>query len=238
MNQNSLIEIGSKADVIIRFKTNMCINDRMYEAGEPYLFLEEVNVVIDYSNKENEKTTDMTHMAYSDIKPRVVHIGGVSFSRKLASLLSTYEDGDAAFNAGKFMKMRAEGGLIFLTEEVDQSSIFVYDKDYNRVEFQYDEGMNALESDLFEDQETYLISFSSVGVGTRFSLNKPHVPYMSLEIQGVGNIDKQTKRVLMYFDRVSLNSLVQFTFIQGDMINVPLQFQIIGDKGNYVVFEG
>jgi hypothetical protein len=60
---------------------------------------------------------------------------------------------------------------------------------------------------------------------------------MSLEIQGVGNIDKVTKNILMYFDKVSLNSVIEFTFIQNDMINVPLVFYIMEDKNNYVVFE-
>jgi hypothetical protein len=60
---------------------------------------------------------------------------------------------------------------------------------------------------------------------------------MSLEVQGIGNIDKVGKNVVMYFDKVSLNSILEFTFIQGDMINVPLQFYIIDDKNNYVVFE-
>ena len=37
---------------------------------------------------------------------------------------------------------------------------------------------------------------------------------------------------VMYFDKVSLNSLLYFSFIQGDMINAPLEFYIIDDKNN------
>ena len=38
MNQNSLIEVGSKADIILRFKSAITINGRSYAAKEPYLF--------------------------------------------------------------------------------------------------------------------------------------------------------------------------------------------------------
>ena len=42
---NSLIEIGSKANVILRFKAPISINGQSYVADEPYLFLKDVNVV-------------------------------------------------------------------------------------------------------------------------------------------------------------------------------------------------
>ena len=44
MNQNSIIEIGSKADVIIRFKSATNINGRAYKPNEPYLFLKRCGV--------------------------------------------------------------------------------------------------------------------------------------------------------------------------------------------------
>lgn len=246
MNYNSLIEIGSKANVILRFKTKVEVNGICYEPNEPYLFLKDANVVVNYGKHDAAASTNINVMAYSDIKPRSIIIGGVSFSRKLAALLAGFSGEGEEYNPTIFRTLAAEReqgdseGIIFLTDIIKpEKEIYVLDENMTKVDsdkISYDAGMNALISTDFEDNKNYLISFSSVRTGTKFDLNKGHVPYMSLEIQGIGNIDKITKEVMMYFDRVSLNSDIEFTFIQGDMISVPLEFYIIGDKKNYVVF--
>lgn len=245
MNYNSLIEIGSKANVILRFKAATCINGKDYKANEPYLYLKDCNVLVNYSNQDKSGETDINVIAYSDIKPRTVVIGGISFTRKLASLLADFEGNGEGFNLTKFVTLAAQRdqgdaeGIIFMTDEdlVDDDNLFVYDEDFDPQTFTYDSATNSISSSDFTDGTEYLISYSSGRNGTKFDLNKPHIPYMSLEIQGVGNIEKVGKNVVMYFDKVSLNSILQFTFIQGDMINVPLEFRIIEDKNNYVVFE-
>lgn len=243
MNQNSLIEVGSKADIILRFKSAITINGRSYAAKEPYLFLKDVNVLINYTNQDKRGSTDINVIAHSDIKPRSVSVGGVPFSRKIASLLACYK-GQVEYNPTFFRSLTAERaagewkGYLFLVDEIDQNKeIFIYDNNFNLVEATYNSDLNAFESEDFIDQQDYYISFSSVRTGTKFDLNKQAIPYMSLEIQGKGNIEKITKNVVMYFDKVSLNSLLYFSFIQGDMINVPLEFYIIDDKNNYVIFE-
>lgn len=247
MDYNSLIEIGSKANVILRFKTPIEVNGVRYEANEPYLFLKDVNVVIDYSKQDSVAATNKNEMAYSNIKPRSVAIGGMSFSRKLAALLASFSGTNEIYNPTLFRSLAAEKaptdseGIIFLTENFDSTKkFFVMDDQMEKIDpgcITYDVAMNALISSKFENNKRYLISFSSVKTGTKFNLNKTHVPYMSLEVQGIGNIDKITKEVMMYFDKVSLNSEIQFTFIQGEMISVPLEFYIIDDKNNYIVFE-
>jgi len=239
MNQNSLIEIGSKANVIVRFKAETTLNGITYLANEPYLYLKECNVLINYTNQDKTSSTEVTYLANSNIKPRTVAIGGVSFSRKLAALLATYEQAALSYNPTLFKNLTADGTSIYLVDTiVDNEFLFVYDTSFNKVAgVTYVSASNSLTSVNFQDGETYLVSFSSVKTGTKFDMNKPCVPYMSLEIQGVGNIDKAKKEVLMYFDKVSLNSILQFTFVQDDMINVPLQFHIIEDVNNYVIFE-
>lgn len=244
MNYNSLIEIGSKANVILRFKSATNINGINYAAKEPYLFLKDVNVLINYSNQDKSGQTDINVIANSDVKPRTVVIGGFPFSRKIASLLATYQDSNLDYFPTLFKTLSAskeeeeEDGIIFLVDNIEfNENLFVYDSNFNKVSVTYDAGQNALISPEFVNDEEYLVSFSTVKTGTKYDLNKIHIPYMSLEIQGIGNINKVKKEVLMYFDKVSLNSIVNFTFIQDQIINVPLEFYIIDDKNNYVIFE-
>ena len=172
-------------------------------------------------------------------------MGGVTFSRKLASLLASFESENKPYDYTTFESLVADQpdgeleGTLFLGKQLNPAAeYFVYDSSFNKVEnLTYDAGMNAIISPDLEGNLEYLVSFSSVKTGSKLSLNKPSIPYMSLEIQGIGNIDKLAKSVLMYFDKVSLNSILEFTFIQDDMINVPLQFHIIDDENNFVIFE-
>lgn len=244
MNQNSLIEIGSKADVIIRFNSETTVNGVLYAAKEPYLYLKEANVIINYTNEDKSGSAIKTIIANSQIKPKSVMIGGISFSRKLAALLAQFIETNSNYNYTVFEYGQASReiedlvGTIYLTTALDNTKpYFVYDSGYNKKTVLYDGDSNSLSGEELEDGKTYYISFSTVKIGTKFDLNKPCMPYMSLEIQGKGNIEKITKEVIMYFDKVSLNSVLEFTFIQNDMINVPLVFHIIDDENNYVVFE-
>jgi hypothetical protein len=244
MLQNSLIEIGSKANVILRFKTETCVNGITYAANEPYLLFKDVNVIINYTNQDKTGNTDINVIANSDIKPRTVVMSGINFSRKLAALLATYKDNNQNYFPTEFVTLIAErgendlAGVIYLTKAVGANDkIFVYDSNFQKINFTYNSSNNSISSASFLNDIEYLISFPTIKLGTKFDLNKPHIPYMSLEVQGVGNIDKVKKEVLMYFDKVSLNSLIEFTFIHNDLISVPLVFHIIEDKNNYVVFE-
>lgn len=237
MNQNSIIEIGSKANLVLRFKTEVCLNGKKYAAGEPYLYLKDCNIIIDYSNQDKTGTAAKTLIANSDIKPRTVIVRGVSFSRKLASLLATFAGEQEEYTTTKFETRNPIDGEIFLTETADPEKLFVYNRNYELVKVEYDEDINLVTSDAFDDSQPYFISYPSVKQGTKFELNKPFIPYMSMEIQGVGNVDGSTKNIMIYLDKVSLNSLINFSFIYNDMINVPLEFHIIDDKKNYVVFE-
>jgi hypothetical protein len=245
MLQNSLIEIGSKANVVLRFKSETTINGVTYAANEPYLFLKDINVIINYTNEDKVGNTDVNVIATSNIKPRRVIMSGISFSRKIVSLLACYQNSGESYYSTEFVTATADRGesdlvgTVFLPRALKQGeSFFVYDSDFDKIENSvYDPETNSISNALFTDNNEYLISFYTTKIGTKFDLNKPNLAYMSLEIQGVGNIDKVTKNILMYFDKVSLNSVIQFTFIQNDMINVPLIFHIIDDKNNYVVFE-
>ena len=245
MNQNSIIEIGSKANVILRFKAKTCINGKTYDANEPYLYLKDINVLINYTNFDKTGSSIKNIVANSDIKPRTVSMGGITFSRKLASLLASFESENQNYNYTIFESLIAdkpEGeleGTLFLRKDLNPAAeYFVYDSNFNKVgNLTYDADMNAIISPDLKGNSKYLVSFSSVKIGSKLNLNKPSVPYMSLEIQGIGNINKTKKSVLMYFDKVSLNSILEFTFIQDDMINVPLQFHIIDDENNFVIFE-
>jgi hypothetical protein len=168
MDYNSLIEIGSKANVVLRFKAATCINGITYEANEPYLYLKDVNVLINYSNQDKTGETDINVIANSDIKPRTVMIGGFSFSRKIASLLAKYEDSDLSYNITLFKSLIGvkeegdnEGSILLLDDLVENDNLFVYDSDFNKIDFGIacvsEIESNPITPDTFSSGRTFLI---------------------------------------------------------------------------------
>lgn len=238
MEQNSLIEIGSKANVIVRFIAETTINGSTYAAGEPYLFLQNVNLVIRYKEVSKTGTSTFNNISNNRIYPESIVMTHISFSRKLCSLLTAFEASSAAFNPTKAMTLTAETGIIYLPEEVkDENGFYVYSEEFAPITVTYTEATNSLSGAGLVSGSQYLVFFSSVKTGTRYSFNQPCVPYMSLEIQGTGNINKQTKNVLIFISKASLNSPMQFNFMPDDMINIPLEFKIIENTNNFIYFE-
>lgn len=238
MKENTLIEIGSSGTVILKFHTKTCINNKTYEAGEPYIFLRDVNVLIRYDNNLKTATDKRLVGAYSDIFPTSINISGASFSRRLAALLSTLSEEKESFNISEMKIIRAEDGdgednYFFIDNLNAAESVYIYDEDFEKItDFNIEDGM--IESAHFEAGKRYTVFFSSERVGAKFDLKKPHTSYMSMEIQGIGNINKETKMIKMFFDKVALNSVINFNFIEDGIINAPLEFLVIKSSENYM----
>jgi len=250
MAKNNLIEVGSKANVVLRFKTETTINGETYAINEPYLLFKNANVILDYGNENKSASAGRTIIANSDIYPSVVRIASVNLTRKLMSLMTAFQEESTNFGLTRFETIQPEEdentGEKFLTVNFDilsgsEDLIFVYEENnFDRLLVTYSAAQNRLipvnQSEL-DLTKNYLVSYSSELTGLKFNLQKCSIPYMSLEIQAIGNVDKFTKNVVMYLDKVSLNSVIDFSFLQDDLISVPLDFNIIENKKNYIWIE-
>jgi len=157
----------------------------------------------------------------------------VNLTKKLIGLLTEISSDVENFGFTQFQTSSASEEnnekVIYLNKDLLENSedkIFVYEEEtFELVEdITYDSSDNKISSINFDLSKTYLIVFSSEIEGTRFKLNKPEVPYLSMEIQGIGNVNKQTKNIILYFEKVSLTSVIAFNFIYEGVINVPLDF--------------
>lgn len=249
MKQNSLIEIGSKGDVVLKFNTKTFVNGKCYEPDEPYVFLRDVNVIINYGSENKSATQQQALAAHSNIYPESVSVTGVPFSRRVASLLSTYLDSGSIFLKSEMKSAEPVAGQneanVLIVRDLNNEDFVLYTDEMEKVDpenYTFSTKMiegsgviSPVEGYSFE-HEKYIIFFSSVVNGTGFKLDKPHIPYMTMEIQGVGNINKRNAQVLMRFEKVSLNSVLNFNFLEEGIIGAPLNFTIIKGK-NEIWFE-
>ena len=250
VKQNSLIEIGSKGDVVLKFNTKTFVNGKCYEPNEPYIFLRDVNVIINYGSENKSATQQQALAAHSNIYPESVSVTGVPFSRRVASLLSTYLDSGSIFLKSEMKSatpVAGPGGVdVLIVKDLNNEDFVLYTDEMEKID---SENYNTLDTDTIQgsgvispvegysfEHNKYIIFFSSVVNGTGFKLDRPHIPYMTMEIQGVGNINKRNAQVLMRFEKVSLNSVLNFNFLEEGIIGAPLNFIIIKGK-NEIWFE-
>jgi len=238
MAKNDIIEVGSKANVILSFIEDINILDEDYAAFEPYIYLKEVNVILEYKGNKKTSTSLRNINNFNLANLNKVIIGGASFSKKLASLFMCYISSTTSEEKREFITSTAYSGEIYLTKDIaNQDSIYVYDQELNKIQnFDYVPASNSITSDHFDEGKNYLISFSSELVGTKFSLKQRSIPYMKMEIQGLGNINKSTKNVLLSLSKVSLDSLLELNFIPNNKINFPLEFTVIDNEKEYSNF--
>ena len=250
VKQNSLIEIGSKGDVVLKFNTKTFVNGKCYEPNEPYVFLRDVNVIINYGSENKSATQQQALAAHSNIYPESVSVTGVPFSRRVASLLSTYLDSGSTFlksemkSAAPVAGPEGSSNVLIVRDLIDEDFVLYTDEmekiDSENYTFSTEkiEGSGVISpvGEYSFGHDKYIIFFSSVVNGTGFKLDKPHIPYMTMEIQGIGNINKKNAQVLMRFEKVSLNSVLNFNFLEEGIIGAPLNFTIIKGK-NEIWFE-
>ena len=242
---NKLIEIGSRANVILRFRTETKVNEETYLPNEPYLLFKNANVLVEYNNLDKSGSAGRTVIAGSYINPKSVSIGNISLTRKLVSLLTTLQGVEENFGITQFQTSTPEevNGTkqIILNNNIlenTENKIFVYEEDtFNKIDFIFESNPDRVEAQDFDLNTSYLVSYEKPLSGLKFNLKKNPIPYFSLEIQGIGNVNKMKKNVIMYFDKVSLNTTIDFTFIQDEIIKVPLSFHIIENENNYVWIE-
>ena len=237
IEKNKVLEFGSVASVVIRPRKDMTVGGKTYLAGEPYLYLKNVEVMITYTNTDKTAKTNVTLAAHSKLTPRSITISSVPLSLKILSLIAKY-NGPQEFSYTKFIDGVASANFIFLTDSVDNTRpIYVYDSNYNKIEFTYNSEMNAVESGDFVDNQRYMISFSSVKDGIKYNLNEEWFSYFSIEIQGVGNIDKITKNLYLFIEKASFISDMKFLFNKTEMVALPLRFHIIDNSNNLFFLE-
>ena len=253
VKQNSLIEIGSKGDVVLKFNTKTFVNGKCYEPNEPYIFLRDVNIIINYGSENKSATQQQALAAHSNIYPESVSVTGVPFSRRVASLLSTYSDSESTFLKSEMKSVEPVAGPdetdVLIVRDLNNDDFVLYTDEMEKVDPEnytfntemtkriQGSGVISPKGEYsFDHNKKYIIFFSSVVNGTGFKLDKPHIPYMTMEIQGVGNINKRNAQVLMRFEKVSLNSVLNFNFLEEGIIGAPLNFTIIKGK-NEIWFE-
>lgn len=217
---NNLYEFGGLCDVIIRCSSERTIGGKSYKKNEPYTILEDVYVDLQYNTNNTEEGGRKTALAARVGFPHTINIRGLTLTNKINNLIATKT---SARSVSKVYDGIAYDGKIYLPEPGD--NIFVF-KGNSLIPAQLDETKEIIYGEL-EEGTSYKIFYETIVSDCSYELETPQFGYFKIEVIGKGNTDKKTKTIYLSFPACSLVSTPVFNFVNGNILNSPLQFKCI-----------
>lgn len=223
-----LLEFGGKANVILRANIDMKINDNDYKKGDIVFFFEEVDLDFQYNEKLNDKSVGkQNQLSYFERHINTISISGLS-------LTSNYVEVFGAKQSDTFERTVLETTTIsdkkwYSLYKPSQDKIFIINEKQYDIEIneEYNE-ITILTDDEFEDGKYTIAYYTSIDSPTYDINNIESIPYMSMEILGLGNLDKKDGNIFIKIPKVNLINRPDFSL--SDRITAQdMVFKVIQD---------
>jgi len=229
MSNNKNIAIGSAVDVIIKVISDRMVNNKRYEAGEPYTILKNVGVNFNYGGvTQSIESQNGNLIDYLKQYPDSITIQNVSLTQKIMDLLF-FEGNDAQ----KTEQIIINSSSCFLPQ--NSSKIYVY-KDNDRItDFTYNEASGQLVLNSYDSASEY-ICFYNAGSYNYYTLETKNNAYFELDIQGKGNLEEQTSDFYICLPACALLPSNRFILQPNSSNKISMFFNVINyDNGKLIV---
>lgn len=223
-----LLEFGGNANVILRANIDMEINDIQYKKDDIILFLENVDLDFQYNEKMNDKkVASQNQLSYFSRHINTINISNISLTtnyieifgeKKTDSFDRTVIEETTITNKKWYSLQRPSKNTIFI---LDNSSYEIdINKEYNEITILTDEEI--------EDGNYTIAYYTKVNSPTYDINNIESLPYMSMEIIGVGNIDKNNGNIYIKIPKVNLINRPDYS-LSNSITAQDLAFKVIQD---------
>ena len=220
---NNLYEYGGSCDVIIRCASERTIGGKHYAANEPYTKLENVFVDLQYATINSEQRGKENVLAARSAFPHIINIRGLTLTNKINQLIATKIEPQTI---SRSCTVKVSDGVGYLPEKANPNNLFVYNGNERISNVTLSPDGDKITGEL-EEGSTFLVFYEVNASTPSFDLTAPHFGYFTIEVIGHGNVDKRSKEIYMKFPACSLMSNAVFNFINGNILNAPLQFECI-----------
>lgn len=199
-----LLEFGGKANVVLRANIDMDINGNHYDAGDIVFLFDGVDLDFQYNEKVNDKSVaKQNQLSYFERHINTISISGLS-------LTSNYIEVFGKKKAESFDRTVIETTTItdkkwYSLQKPSQDKIFILnDKQYEiEVDEEYNEITIKTEDELVDGEYT-IAYYTSIESPVYDINNIESIPYMSMEILGLGNLDKKDGNIYIKIPKVNL----------------------------------
>lgn len=229
MNRYSFTGKGS---ILLRAVVSGKYGDKNYDIGEPIAYFTDAEVSINFAYQEKIPRVSIENLTVAaKSSPSFLTISNIKITDSVQSLLYKKQENKTK-NQTIVKNLTSSGGLLFLPLESDEEiigQIFIYDVFKERVTTYTFSGSNNSITGLQDGRYTIFYSISKVSAAT-FFLDTPTLPYLSAEIEVVGNLKGSTGSAVIHLNKVALLTRPTLDFNTETPFVDTLEFAILSDK--------
>lgn len=239
-----LIEFGGQANVILRANIDFTVNDIEYKKDDIILYLEDVNLDFTYNETISDKTVNSRNLLAFDIrKLNAVRISSNPLTMQYVELFGEKVKDNFTYSVVEDTEI--QDNKFYPTKPIatGEKSIYIMNVGNYGVEYDAESGEATIniEEDIDGVQEqinlegTYTIVYKTLVDNPAFNINNNYtLPYFSMEVNGIGNINKVDGNINIFIPAVSLLTRPDYS-LSNTITYQSLDFKII-DIGQPLTF--
>lgn len=224
----NLMEFGGQSTVILRAITDFTVNDFEYKKDDVVFLLKDVTLDFSYHEKSSDVKLGKQNQLFYDER----HINTITIGE--TSLTSNYLQLFCSKIAENYTRTHVEDvfvtdGEMFLTNKITNNVIYILEHGSYIVTINSDYNSISLDAaDLLDDGE-YTILYQEEMLKPSYDINNSSsIPYLSMEIIGQGNLDKEDSKIYFFIPKVSLLNRPDFSLTRR-VTTQNLTFKVIQD---------
>ena len=221
-----LLEFGGHANVILRANIDMSINGNTYNAGDVVFLFEGVNLEFTYNEKHNTSTIGRRNqLSYFERNINTINISNLSLTTDYIEVFGEQQTDN--FDRSVIERVVVTDRKFYTLQLPSKNKVYILNQGQLEVELDAEYRELTIKSDI-EDGE-YTVIYSTAVDAPLYDINgMESIPYMQMEIMGLGNVDKEDGNVYIRIPKVNLINRPDFSL--SDRIGAQdLTFQVIQD---------
>ena len=224
----NLMEFGGQATVILRAITDFTVNDLEYYKDDVVFLLENVTLDFSYLEKSSDvRVGKQNHLFYDERHINTITIGEASLTSEYLRLFCTKVN--TFYNRTHIEDVHITQGNLFLTKKITEKEIYILN--HGKYQVNIDEQYNSASleaADLLEDGNYTILYQENIQQDVYDINNSNSIPYLSMEIIGQGNLDKEDSKIYFFIPKVSLLNRPDFSLTRR-VTAQNLTFKVIQD---------
>ena len=221
-----LLEFGGKANVILRANIEMSINDNHYLPGDVVFLFEEVDLDFQYNEKNSESTVGKKNqLSHFERNINTISISGLSLTTDYIEVFGQKQTN--TFERSVIVEVEVTNNTWYSLHNLSREQVFIIGQGMYNVTIDPDYNEIIIDGQI-DDGKYTVIYYTSVSNPTYNINNMESIPYMTMEITGLGNVDKENGNIYIKIPKVNLINRPDFSL--SDRITAQdLVFKVIQD---------
>jgi hypothetical protein len=230
MNDNAynLLELGGSANVIVSSICDFETETNSFSKDEVILVLENVNVKLNMTEKNSQAYSKKLNMDYGALHLQSLSIESVPFTKQIYNLLGVEQQEESIIQLEEVNCLKS--GMLLLKEYViNTDTIKVLGVKEFDVFSNEDTQTTIIYSDEFIETNIYTVQYFVKSERFVIGLDtfNQSWPYMRIQLELLGNQDKDTVNTYIVVDKVSLHCTPWLNFNNSGVTHCFLYFNVI-----------